>query len=132
MDRTISQLAAKAGINVESVRYYERRGLIKQPDKPTVGYRLYPETTLERILFIKRAQELGFTLEEIAHLLVLGESPCREAQAMAGQKLANVRAKIADLHRLEAVLDHLLGQCQTNADQTHCPIIEALLPMSSS
>lgn len=128
MDRTISQLAGTVGINVETVRYYERRGLIKQPAKPAQGYRLYPEATLDRILFIKRAQELGFTLEEIAHLLALGESPCREAQAMAGQKIASVRAKIADLVRLEAVLDHLLVQCRTNPDQTACPIIEALLP----
>lgn len=125
---TIGQLAKAADVNVETIRYYERRGLIAQPPKPAEGYRTYSETTLARILFIKRAQELGFTLEEIANLLTLGESPCREAQGMAAQKLASVRAKLADLRRLETVLDDLLNQCATNPDQTHCPIIESLLP----
>ncbi|PIQ42231.1 MAG: Hg(II)-responsive transcriptional regulator [Thalassolituus sp. CG17_big_fil_post_rev_8_21_14_2_50_53_8] len=125
---TISQLAKSAGVNVETIRYYERRGLIEQPDKPTYGYRRYPETTLNRIRFIKRAQELGFSLEEITHLMALGEFPCEEVQDMASQKLASVRAKMADLHRLEIVLNDLLYQCAANPDQTHCPIIESLLP----
>ncbi|MCS6116610.1 Hg(II)-responsive transcriptional regulator [Shewanella baltica] len=100
---TISQLAKSAGVNVETVRYYERRGLIEQPDKPTEGYRRYPVTTLNRIRFIKRAQELGFTLEEISHLLMLDNTPCQEVQDMASHKLVSVRAKMADLRRLETV-----------------------------
>lgn len=125
---TISQLAKSAGVNVETIRYYERRGLIEQPDRPTEGYRRYPETTLNRIRFIKRAQELGFSLEEITHLMALGESPCEQVQGMAAQKLASVRAKLDDLRRLEIVLNDLLNQCTANPDLAHCPIIESLLP----
>ncbi|MBI4006700.1 MAG: Hg(II)-responsive transcriptional regulator [Gammaproteobacteria bacterium] len=125
---TIGRLAKLVCVNVETIRYYQHRGLIEQPTKPEQGYRTYSQKTLERILFIKRAQELGFTLDEVANLLALGESPCQEVQEMAGQKIASVRAKIADLHRLEVVLDNLLTQCRSNPDQTHCPIVESLLP----
>lgn len=128
MTYTIGQLAKATAVNIETIRYYERRGLIAQPTKPAEGYRTYSEGTRSRILFIKRAQELGFTLEEIASLLVHGESPCKEAQGMAVQKLVNIRAKMADLSRLERVLDGLLNQCASNRDQAHCPIIESLLP----
>jgi len=111
MTYTIGQLAKAADVNVETVRYYERRGLIAQPPKPTEGYRTYSRAALARILFIKRAQELGFTLEEIANFLKLGESPFLEVQDMAAQKLASVRAKLADLRRLETVLVDMLNQC---------------------
>lgn len=129
IELTISQLAHAANVNVETVRYYERRGLIAQPAKPAVGYRRYSESALSRLRFIKRAQELGFTLEEIAHLLSLGTSPCSQVQDMAAQKLAGVHAKIADLRRLEKVLAELLTQCAVNPDRTHCPIIETLQPV---
>lgn len=125
---SIGKLAALAEVNIETVRYYERRGLIVQPNKPTKGYRCYPETTLKRIQFIRRAQDLGFTLEEISNLLALDDSPCQAVQGIATQKLASVRAKMADLHRLEVVLNSLLHQCVANSDLTHCPIIESLLP----
>mgnify|MGYP005870455355 CR=1 FL=1 len=124
---TISQLAKSAGVNVETVRYYQRRGLIEQPDKPARGYRRYPETTLNRIRFIKRAQELGFTLEEITSLLTLNDACCQQAQDMASHKLASVRAKIADLRSLEITLNVLLQQCADNPDLAHCPLIESLL-----
>ncbi len=127
---TISQLAKSAGVNVETIRYYERRGLIEQPDKPAEGYRRYPETTLNRIRFIKRAQELGFSLEEITNLLALGESHCSEVQELAEGKLVSVRAKINDLCRLEHVLEDLIIQCRTNPDNTACPIVESLQPDS--
>lgn len=125
---SIGQLAQAASVNVETIRYYERRELIEQPVKPEQGHRVYPLETLERILFIKRAQELGFTLEEIANLLSLGEAHCLEVKEMAEGKLASVRAKIADMRRLETVLDNLVTQCRTNPDQSHCPIVESLLP----
>lgn len=124
----ISQLAKLADVNVETVRYYERRSLIEQPEKPSGGYRRYPVATLHRIRFIKRAQELGFTLEEISHLLMLDNTPCQEVQDMASHKLVSVRARLADLRRLETVLNDLLNQCAANPDQTHCPIIDSLLP----
>lgn len=125
---TIGQLAKAADVNVETVRYYERRGLITQPPKPAQGYRTYSKATLARILFIKRAQELGFTLEEIENLLVLGESRCSEVQELAEGKLASVREKINDLRRLERVLEDLVIQCRTNPGNTVCPIVESLQP----
>ena len=127
---TISQLAKSAGVNVETIRYYERRGLIEQPDKPAEGYRRYPETTLNRIRFIKRAQELGFSLEEITNLLTLGQSHCSEVQELAEGKLVSVRAKINDLRRLERVLEDLIAQCRSNPYSTACPIVESLQPDS--
>ena len=125
---TIGRLAKTAAVNIETIRYYERRGIIEQPPTPAQGFRTYPQETLERILFIKRSQELGFTLDEIANLLSLGDAHCLEVQEMAEGKLASVRDKIADLRRLETVLDNLVTQCRTNPDQSHCPIVEALLP----
>lgn len=127
---TIGKLAQAAQVSVETIRYYERRQLIEQPPKPAQGYRRYPKTTLARVLFIKRAQELGFTLEEIDNLLALGESHCEEVQGLAEGKLAEVRAKINDLHRMEQVLEQLLIQCRTNPDNAVCPIVESLQPPS--
>lgn len=127
---TIGKLAQTAQVSVETIRYYERRGLITQPPKPAQGYRTYPKATLARLLFIKRAQELGFALEEIANLLALGETHCEEVQALAEGKLASVRAKINDLCRLERVLKDLVIQCRANPDNTACPIVESLQPDS--
>lgn len=129
---SIGQLAKAAGVNVETIRYYERRGLITQPPKPAQGYRTYPKATLARILFIMRAQELGFTLEEIANLLVLGESHCSEVQELAEGKLVSVRAKINDLHRLERVLAELVTQCRSTPENAACPIVESLQPIDPS
>ena len=125
---SIGTLSKAAGCKVETIRYYERRGLIRQPPKPAEGYRTYPNATLARILFIKRAQELGFTLEEINNLLSLGESHCSEIQELAEAKLASVREKINDLHRLEQVLEELVTKCRTNPDNAACPIVESLQP----
>lgn len=128
MTRTISRLAKELGINIETIRFYERKGLIQQPLKPTTGYRHYPNETVNRIHFIKRAQELGFTLDEIVHLLSLEDSPCNEIQALASNKLEKVQAKILDLRRLENALEALLSQCHENDDKSHCPIIDSLQP----
>jgi MerR family mercuric resistance operon transcriptional regulator len=125
---SIGKLAQAAQVSVETIRYYERRGLITQPPKPAQGYRTYTKATLARILFIKRAQELGFTLEEINNLLSLGESHCSEVQELAEAKLASVREKINDLHRLQQVLEELVTQCRTNPDNAACPIVESLQP----
>lgn len=123
---SISQLAKSASVGVEIIRYYERRSLIEQPEKPSTGYRRYPQITLKRILFIKRAQELGFTLDEIANLLLIGDSSCAAVHGLAEQKLVSVRDKIRDLLKLETFLSSLVTQCATNTDQTCCPIIESL------
>jgi len=128
MARTISKVAKKLDINIETVRFYERRGLIVQPPKPAQGYRHYPNDTVNRIHFIKRSQELGFTLDEITNLLSLNGTPCGQVQELAKQKLSAVRKKMADLRCLEKVLKELLAQCRNNQDDSHCPIIDSLQP----
>ena len=127
MNLTIGKLAANAGVNVETIRYYERRGLIDQPVKPKNGYRRYDKTILERILFIKKAQGLGFKLDEIENLLSLSNARCSEIQTLAEAKLGDVQLKIRDLRRLETVLADLVRQCNARLDKAHCPIIEVLL-----
>lgn len=125
---SISQVAKALSINVETVRFYERKGLITQPLKPSVGYRHYPETTINRIRFIKRAQQLGFTLDEISSLLSLDDNSCQQAQALAEEKLTITKEKIADLKHLETALHDLLLQCHENDSDQHCPLIDSLLP----
>ncbi|NQZ31238.1 MAG: Hg(II)-responsive transcriptional regulator [Oceanospirillaceae bacterium] len=127
----ISQLAKAAAVNVETIRYYVRRGLISQPDKPSQGYRRYPAKTLERVIFIKRAKELGFTLQEVSNLLRLGDEQCLSVQQLAENKLASVKAKIADLNRLETVLQNLVTQCACNTSRTSCPIVETLITVTA-
>lgn len=128
MTRTISKVAKELEINIETVRFYERRGLIEQPPKPELGYRHYPDETVNRIHFIKRSQELGFTLDEIANLLRLNDRPCGQVQELAEHKLAAVKEKMTDLRRLEKALKALLTQCRNNDDDSHCPIIDSLQP----
>lgn len=125
---TISQLAKSAGVNVETIRYYERQNLIEQPNKPLQGYRQYPEETLTKVMFIKRAQHLGFTLAEINALIDLSAGSCHEVQHLAEHKLDIVQAKIKDLIRLEKSLKQLVTSCQTNSDTASCPVIDALVP----
>jgi len=126
--RTIGKLAQELSIHVETIRFYEKKGLIQQPLKPSVGYRHYPDAILKRIRFIQRAQGLGFTLNEIQNLLSLSDQPCSQVQTMAEYKLTSVKAKIYDLKRLQQALQQLLSQCRDNTDLSHCPIIDALLP----
>lgn len=128
MSKTISKVANELKINIETIRFYERRGIIEQPLKPEVGYRHYPDETVNRIRFIKRSQELGFTLDEISNLLSLNDRPCSQVQELAELKLAAVKAKMTDLRRLETALKTLLYQCHTNDDESHCPIIDSLQP----
>lgn len=98
---TIGQLAKTAGVNVETIRYYERQQLIAQPDKPLQEYRGHPEETLYRILFIKHAQHLGFTLTEISSLIELSQGQCSDAQHLAENKLTAIQQKLKDLRHLE-------------------------------
>ncbi|CAM3310727.1 Hg(II)-responsive transcriptional regulator [Shewanella violacea] len=125
---TIGQVAKAAEVNVETVRYYERQGLIKQPAKPVQGYRDYPTDTLLRLIFIRRAQVLGFTLNEIASLISLSGEHCSDIQLLAQKKLLAVRIKIDELQRLELSLANLVDKCRHNADETSCPIISSLVP----
>jgi len=123
---TIGTLAKEAHVNVETVRYYQRRRLLGVPVRPTGGVRRYGEDALARIGFIKRAQDLGFTLDEIAALLRLERfSACRPARALAAKKLALVDARLHDLGRLKAVLEELIARCDAGAARG-CAIIESL------
>jgi len=123
----IGQVAKVAKINIETIRFYERKGLIEQPLKPIAGYRNYSNKILERLLFIRRAKNLGFTLEEISNLLSMESARCNEIQDIAIAKLADVRSKLTDLKRMESVLNSLVISCQTNPKKSGCPIIETLI-----
>lgn len=124
---TIGALANLAGVNVETIRYYQRRGLIVEPDKPLGGIRSYQEADADRIRFIKSAQALGFTLDEIGLLLQLEDGThCTAAGAIAEQKLAEVRARLKSLRRIEKALKGLIKQCHARRGKLSCPLIAAL------
>jgi MerR family transcriptional regulator, mercuric resistance operon regulatory protein len=125
---TIGQVAKAAGVNVETVRYYQRRGLLREPDKPLNSQRRYAEDDVNRLRFIKRAQVLGFMLEEIVMLLNLeGADCCHETHDLAVHKLALIDAKIADLTNMRTALVGLVKQCESGNQQGNCPIIQSLL-----
>jgi len=124
---TIGRLAAEAGVNVETIRYYQRRGLVPEPDKPINGQRRYAGDAVRRVRFIKRAQVLGFTLEEIGSLLELDEAhACAETRELAAHKLEVIESKLADLKAMRKALTALLRECDTGAAKGACPIIHAL------
>jgi MerR family mercuric resistance operon transcriptional regulator len=125
-DLTIAGVAEGAGVGVETVRYYERRGLIAQPQKRNGAYRRYGSEHVKRIRFVKAAQEVGFSLEEIATLLGLQDGANRgQVRRVASARLAQIRVRIADLRRMERVLARLLAECEAGKTP-HCPIIETL------
>jgi MerR family mercuric resistance operon transcriptional regulator len=126
---TIARLAQAAEVGVETVRYYERRGLVSQPTRKVGAYRRYDAKHVARIRFIKRAQELGFTLEEIEELLRLEDGTDRRSiRRIASQRLEQIRARMADLKRMERALAHLQHDCEANEKALHCPIIAAIAP----
>jgi MerR family mercuric resistance operon transcriptional regulator len=126
---TISKLAQAVGVNVETIRFYQRRGLLAEPAKPLGGIRRYGEAEVARVLFVKAAQRIGFTLDEIAQLLQLDDGTrCLEARAIAERKLADVRKRLQDLQRIEAALALLVDRCASRRGQVSCPLIEALQP----
>lgn len=126
MSLTIGRLARSADVNVETVRYYQRVGLIDEPRKPLNGYREYPPTHIARIHFIKRAQQLGFTLKEIAELLSLGDGHCDDVRTLAEQKLTRIEAQIEDLNAMREVLDRLIECCLKEHTTEHCSLIDTL------
>ncbi|PIE34712.1 heavy metal-responsive transcriptional regulator [candidate division KSB3 bacterium] len=131
---TTGQLAKQARVNIETVRYYERRGLIPEPPRRESGYRKYPINMVERIQFIKRAQELGFSLKEIGELLSLRLDPHTPAMAVRRKteaKVKEIEQKIDDLQQMKHALVHLIGQCDGHGTVDDCPIIEALEKSSS-
>lgn len=130
MDRhTISGVAQAAGVNVETIRFYQRRGLLIEPAKPLGGIRRYDDAEIARVQFIKAAQRIGFTLDEIAQLLRLDDGTrCAEARAIAEHKLADVRQRLSDLQRIETALAQLVDRCASRRGTVSCPLIDALQP----
>jgi Hg(II)-responsive transcriptional regulator len=127
---TIGQLARTAGVNVETVRYYERRGLMPTPARRESGYRLYCNDDLERMRFIRRAKELGFTLREIEELLLLRANPqsrCSEVRAHAQRKIEDIDSRIEDLNRMRQMLGALSAACLDTGTKEECPLLEALV-----
>ncbi|MBV7328542.1 MerR family DNA-binding protein [Chloroflexi bacterium TSY] len=123
------QLAKAADVNVETLRYYERRGLLPEPPRRESGYRIYPEDSVSRLRFIKGAQELGFTLEEIQELLALrvDENASKiDVRQHAQDKVAQIDAKIAALQQMRNALVHLIDQCHGDGPTSDCPILEAM------
>jgi len=128
---TIGEVAKQTGIGVETVRFYEKSGLIDEPPRTEAGYRQYPEDTASRVRFIRHAKELGFTLTEIKELLNLRLDPtttCEDVRQVAEEKLRNVRAKIQSLQGIEMALGDLIGACAVGGPDGECPILEALEP----
>ncbi len=124
---TIGRLARAADVGIETIRYYQRRNLLPTPDPEGGAFRYYQATLIERIRFIKRAQNLGFSLDEIFTLLQLEDGADRKAiRKTTGERLAEIRNKIVDLQRMEGVLAHLIHECEATGRAKSCPIIAAL------
>jgi MerR family transcriptional regulator, mercuric resistance operon regulatory protein len=122
------ELAQRSGCNIETVRFYEKRGFLPPPPRTAAGHRDYAPEHLKRLTFIRRSRELGFTLDEVRGLLALvdrSDWTCAEVRAMTVEHLADVRRKIADLEQLARILDDIAAQCEGGA-VPDCPVIEAL------
>jgi MerR family mercuric resistance operon transcriptional regulator len=125
----IGELSRRAGCNIETIRYYERVGLLPRPSRSASRYRLYDGDDVNRLTFVRRARELGFTLDEVRALLALsvdqGKDTCAEVRQVAAAHLADVRTKIADLRAMERVLADAVRRCDAG-ELSSCPVIDAL------
>lgn len=124
---TIGQVAARADVHLETIRYYQRLGLVAEPLRPPRGIRRYNAETVDRLRFIRRAQQLGFALDEVRSLLALedGQS-CRETRALAEKKLTVIEARLTDLRRMQRLLKSLIAECDSGKRPRACPIIATL------
>ena len=124
---TIGMLADAAGVNVETIRFYQRKGLLAEPRRPARSVRRYGQTELARVRFIKAAQRLGFSLDEVGELLKLEDGThCSDARHLAERKLRDVRAKLADLRRIQRTLGQLMARCDAARGSVKCPLIASL------
>jgi MerR family mercuric resistance operon transcriptional regulator len=126
---TIGELARQVSVHVETLRYYERRGLIPKPHRTVSNYRVYSSENLRRVKFIKQAQGLGFSLNEIKKLLALRATPrarCADVRRYATHKIEDIDARIRSLARMRKTLEKLLDECSGNRPATQCPILESL------
>jgi Hg(II)-responsive transcriptional regulator len=123
------QVATEAGVNVETLRYYERRGLLPEPERLQSGYRAYPSDAVGTVRFIKRAQELGFSLAEVEQLLDLaagGPDSCEAVQQLARRKLEELDGRIATLGAMRASLQRLLSTCTRPRSERECPLLQSI------
>lgn len=124
-----AQVAAAAGVNLQTLRYYERRGLLAEPERLASGYRVYTPVAVRIVRFVKTAQRLGFTLEEIDSLLDLaagGPAKCDAARALATEKAAELERKIGNLTAMRDSLLQLIATCERPRSRRHCPLIDAI------
>ena len=125
----IGEVAKRGGVNLQTIRYYERETLLPKPPRLASGYRMFPEQTVHRVRFIKRAQELGFSLAEIRELLSIRVDPkkdCSDVQGLAEAKVADIEAKIRTLRSMKRVLTGLSKLCRGCGPTNECPILECL------
>ncbi len=123
----IGAFAEAAGVTVETLRFYQRKGLLVEPEKPPGGIRRYGAADVARVKFVKSAQRLGFTLDEVAQLLKLADGThCSEASELAELRLADVRTRLKDLRRMESALSSLVKECHEHRGEASCPLIAAL------
>jgi MerR family mercuric resistance operon transcriptional regulator len=126
---TIGELAERGEVNAQTIRYYERCGLLPKPRRSPSGYRLYDQNAAKRLSFVRRAQALGFSLREINDLLSLrlrADTTCADIRDAARQKIASVDGKLAELNRIRAALVRLARSCRGSGPKSECPILEAL------
>ena len=126
---TIGKLTNAAGVSTDTIRFYERCGLLPPPDRTESNYRLYPEKSVLRLKFIKRAKALGFTLNEIKELLALRHGPRatkEEVKLLTEDKIRDIKNRIVDLQRILATLEHLAGACDGHGSADDCPILAAM------
>ena len=131
---TRGAIATRTGVNIETVRYYEKIGLLPPPPRSEGGHRIYGEDLLKRLTFIRRSRELGFTIEEVRSLLALvdgGDYTCAEVKAITLDHLETVRSKIADLRTIEKVLKDMVSRCEGD-EVPECPVIDALFDERAS
>ena len=126
---TIGRVAKQADVHVETIRYYERRGLLPDPPRTEAGYRQYSDESVTRLRFIKEAQTLGFTLEEIQRLLALRvdkETSCADVRRRAERKVVDIKAKISSLQAMHDALQEMIVACAQGGPSGECPLLETL------
>jgi len=131
-DLLIGEMSRRTGVHIETIRYYERIGVMPRPKRSEGGHRLYDESQLNRLAFIKRSRDLGFSLKQVLTLLTLvdsGAMACSEVHALTVNHLTDVKSKIADLRKLERALKDLAAQCSLG-NVSDCPIVETLYGLS--
>lgn len=126
VELTIGQVAKRAGVHVETIRYYQRLGLVELPPKPMYGFRRYDDETVRRLRFIKKAQKMGFTLKEIAELLSVEDCPCGKVRQLLQNKLEHIESKIADMEHMREILKRGIETCDADT-QAGCQVLYELM-----